>query len=136
MNITAYKAHKIKPYENIFEILDKYLPRLQEKNIVAIASKIIGICEGRVVKIDPQIPNQKVVAPHLRVSPRQPVGERDFLVSEALNFKPRVLTDAREWVRKRGIGVVFVPSAHDAPPARTPATFAAGKYRSLRETAA
>lgn len=50
MIITAYKTHKILQSENLFEILDKYLPHLQEKSVVAIASKIIGMCEGRVVK--------------------------------------------------------------------------------------
>jgi dihydrofolate synthase / folylpolyglutamate synthase len=50
MNITPIKTHKIQPKENLFEILDKYLPKLQEKSIVAIASKIVGICEGRVTK--------------------------------------------------------------------------------------
>ncbi len=50
MKITAYKTHKIQPNENLFEILDKYLPTLQEKSVIAIASKIVGICEGRVIK--------------------------------------------------------------------------------------
>ncbi|HEX8931820.1 MAG TPA: coenzyme F420-0:L-glutamate ligase [Patescibacteria group bacterium] len=50
MNITAYKTHKIQANENLLEILDKYLPKLQEKSVVAIASKIVGICEGRVIK--------------------------------------------------------------------------------------
>jgi putative folate metabolism gamma-glutamate ligase len=51
MTITAYKTHKIKPGEKLTDILDKYLPTLEEKSVVAIASKIVGICEGRVVKI-------------------------------------------------------------------------------------
>lgn len=51
MIVKAYKTHKIQPDENLFTILDKYLPKLQEKSIVALASKIVGICEGRVVKI-------------------------------------------------------------------------------------
>jgi len=51
MQITAYKTHKIEPNENLFEILDTYLPELSENSVVAIASKIAGICEGRVVKI-------------------------------------------------------------------------------------
>lgn len=50
MQVTPYKTHKIQPNENLFAILDKYLPTLQEKSVVAIASKIIGICEGRVIK--------------------------------------------------------------------------------------
>lgn len=51
MNITSFKTHKIQPNENIFEILDKYLPTLEEKSVIAISSKIVGICEGNVVKI-------------------------------------------------------------------------------------
>ncbi len=59
MKITPVKTHKIQPNENIFEILDKYLPRLQEKTVIAIASKIVGICEGRVIEIDTENPTQK-----------------------------------------------------------------------------
>ncbi|HSA83985.1 MAG TPA: coenzyme F420-0:L-glutamate ligase, partial [Patescibacteria group bacterium] len=54
MNITAHKTHKIQPNENLFEILDRYLPPLEEKSVVAIASKIVGICEGRVIKNESQ----------------------------------------------------------------------------------
>lgn len=50
MIVKPYKTHKIQPNENLFAILDKYLPRLEEKSVIAIASKIVGICEGRVVK--------------------------------------------------------------------------------------
>lgn len=52
MKVAAYKTHKIKTGEKLFEILDKYLPSLEENSVVAIASKVVGICEGRVVKID------------------------------------------------------------------------------------
>lgn len=51
MIIKAYKTHKIKPKEDLFKILDKYLPELKEKEIVAISSKVVATCEGRVVKI-------------------------------------------------------------------------------------
>lgn len=50
MNIQAYKTHKIQPNEDIYKILDTYLPQLVDKSVVALASKIVGICEGRVVK--------------------------------------------------------------------------------------
>lgn len=59
MLIKAYKTHKILPNENLFEILDKYLPKLEEKSVIVIASKVVGLCEGRVIKIDPTNPNQK-----------------------------------------------------------------------------
>ena len=59
MNIKPIKTHKIQPNENLFEILDKYLPKLEEKSVVAISSKIVGICEGRVVKISKDKKQQK-----------------------------------------------------------------------------
>lgn len=52
MIITAYKTHKITAGEDLFAILDNYLPRIQEGSIVAVSSKIVGICEGRVVKYE------------------------------------------------------------------------------------
>lgn len=52
MNVKPYKTHKITEKDkSIFPILDQYLPKLEEKSVVAIASNIVGICEGRIVKI-------------------------------------------------------------------------------------
>ncbi|HZE87539.1 MAG TPA: coenzyme F420-0:L-glutamate ligase [Methylomirabilota bacterium] len=50
MNVLPYKTHKIQPNENLYTIFDTVLPKLEEKSVVVIASKIVGICEGRVVK--------------------------------------------------------------------------------------
>ena len=52
MIVTAYKTHKIKVGEDIYQILDKYLPKLSENSVVAITSKIISITQGDVVKND------------------------------------------------------------------------------------
>jgi len=53
MKIFSIKTNKIKPYkQNLFEILDKYLKSLKKRSIVVITSKIVSICEGRVVKIE------------------------------------------------------------------------------------
>ncbi len=53
MKIFPIKTHKIRPYkQNLFEILDKYLKSLKERSIVVITSKIVSICEGRVVKME------------------------------------------------------------------------------------
>ncbi len=35
----------------IFELLDESLPKLKERSIVAITSKVVAICEGRIVPI-------------------------------------------------------------------------------------
>lgn len=52
MKVTPIKTHKIVVgKENLFAILNKYLPQLKENSILAITSKIVSICEGRVIKI-------------------------------------------------------------------------------------
>ena len=54
MKIFPIKTHKIRPggKQNLFEILDRYLKTLRERSIVVITSKIVSICQGRVVKIE------------------------------------------------------------------------------------
>lgn len=55
MIVKVYKTHKIKHGGGLFKILDKYLPKLSEKDVVVITSKIIAICQGRIVKNDGKI---------------------------------------------------------------------------------
>src|SRR5487761_735724 len=50
MKVTAYKTHKITVGEDIYEILDRYLPKLSDGSVVAIASKIISFCQKDVIK--------------------------------------------------------------------------------------
>jgi putative folate metabolism gamma-glutamate ligase len=52
MIVTAYKTPKIVVGSNLLAIADECLPKLQENSVVAITSKIISICQGRVVKND------------------------------------------------------------------------------------
>jgi len=53
MKIFSIKTHKIRPYkQNLFEILDKYLKSVKERSIVVITSKIVSICDGRVIKLE------------------------------------------------------------------------------------
>lgn len=55
MKVTSIRVKKITVSDNnLFRILDKYLPKIEEKSVVAITSKIVSICEGRVTKIDNQ----------------------------------------------------------------------------------
>ncbi|MDO8474462.1 MAG: coenzyme F420-0:L-glutamate ligase [bacterium] len=51
MRVSPVKTRKIIPGRDrdIFEILDRYLPRLKECTVVAVTSKIVAICEGRTV---------------------------------------------------------------------------------------
>lgn len=49
MHTQAFTTHPVRPYESLFSLLDTYLPALQEKTVVAITSKVISLCQGRVV---------------------------------------------------------------------------------------
>lgn len=52
MQLKAFKTNKITVGNDLYQILDRYLPKLEEKSIVAVTSKIVAICEGRMVKIE------------------------------------------------------------------------------------
>lgn len=53
MKVNAIKTHKITVKDcGLIKILDKYLPDIPEKSILAITSKIVSITEGRLVKMD------------------------------------------------------------------------------------
>lgn len=50
MKVTSLKTHKItKKDKDIFKILDSYIKDLKKKSVVAVTSKIIAVCEGRIV---------------------------------------------------------------------------------------
>ncbi|RJR15369.1 putative folate metabolism gamma-glutamate ligase [Candidatus Microgenomates bacterium] len=61
MQVSAYKTHPIQPHENMEAILDTYLPEVSEKSVVAITSKIISLCQGRVVKNDGTVSKDDLV---------------------------------------------------------------------------
>ncbi len=53
MNVRAIKTEKVTPGSiDLFELFDKYIPGIPEGSILAITSKVISICEGRVVPIN------------------------------------------------------------------------------------
>lgn len=49
MNVTPIKTKIVTGEDRLEDILTLYLPPLQDKSIVAITSKIISICQGRVL---------------------------------------------------------------------------------------
>jgi dihydrofolate synthase / folylpolyglutamate synthase len=53
MKVTAYKTHKIDIGEDLFKVLDTYLPELKENSVVAIASKILAFCQKDIIKKEP-----------------------------------------------------------------------------------
>lgn len=52
MNIKALKTHMIQPGESILRILDQHISTLAEGMVVAITSKVISLCQGRIVPKD------------------------------------------------------------------------------------
>ena len=53
MKIVPLKTHTITSEDtDIFNILDKYVQKISEKSVLAITSKIVSICEGRIVPIE------------------------------------------------------------------------------------
>lgn len=53
MKVTVYKTDKITARShNLFDLLDAALPSLADGCVVAIAAKIVSLCEGRVVPLD------------------------------------------------------------------------------------
>ena len=60
MQVRTIKTHKITAEDKSLEVvLDKYLRSIPEQSILAVTSKIVAICEGRLVKIDMSNPLQK-----------------------------------------------------------------------------
>lgn len=52
MRFRPIKTRKfLPPKDDLYELLDDYLPRLKERDILMITSKILGIHQGRCVKI-------------------------------------------------------------------------------------
>lgn len=49
------------PKDNLYELLDKYLPKLAEGDVVVITSKVLAIHQGRCVKIGPAVNKDKLI---------------------------------------------------------------------------
>lgn len=71
MNVKAIKTHKITSSDSdLFAVLDKYITELSENTVVCVTSKIVAICEGRVV-------------------PLEGIDKDELIKSEAQYFLPR-----------------------------------------------
>lgn len=49
MHVKAIKTHLIQPGELVENILDRHLPSISEQTILVLTSKIISICQGRIL---------------------------------------------------------------------------------------
>ena len=61
MIITAYKTCKIVPGDDLFAVLDSYLPRLNDGDVVAVSSKIVSLCQNDVVKKGGSLKKEDVI---------------------------------------------------------------------------
>lgn len=61
MKIRTLKTRPITYKDSLFQIIDTYIPPLQEKEILVITSKIISLCEGSVVAKNPDISKEELI---------------------------------------------------------------------------
>src|SRR5437870_4744035 len=57
MRVEAYKTPLIKEGDSLLDLIDLTFAHLQEKDLLVITSKVVSVCEGRVIpkeKIDKQ----------------------------------------------------------------------------------
>lgn len=61
MIVTPYKTQKITVGTNLLDTLDTYLPKIAEKSVVIVTSKIVSICEGSILKNDGTIDKRNLI---------------------------------------------------------------------------
>lgn len=50
MRVVSFKTHKILAGESIAKIVIQYIPQLAERSILAVTSKILSVCQNRMIK--------------------------------------------------------------------------------------
>lgn len=50
MQITAIKTSVVKPFDDLELFLSKHVTKMPERSILAVTSKVVALCEGRVVR--------------------------------------------------------------------------------------
>jgi F420-0:gamma-glutamyl ligase len=61
MVIKTIKTRIFKTNENIFSFIEHYLPKIKEKSILAVTSKIIALAEGRAVDKTSEADKEKII---------------------------------------------------------------------------
>lgn len=61
MKVTAFKTPKVTPGQDLLSIVDHNLPKLEDKSIVVVTSKIVSLCQNRVVKNDGTVSKKDLV---------------------------------------------------------------------------
>jgi dihydrofolate synthase / folylpolyglutamate synthase len=61
MIVTPIKTAVVNTGESLFKILDTYIPRLSEDSVIVITSKIVSLCENRVIINDETVDKRKLI---------------------------------------------------------------------------
>lgn len=81
MKVTPVRTHKITQKDrDIFKILDRYIKKLSEKSVVAVTSKIVSVCEGRVAEIGTKTKDELAEKEAELYLPRH-MSKYDFMIS-------------------------------------------------------
>lgn len=82
MKVTPIKTHKITEEDrDIFKILDQYIPPLKEKSVVAVTSKIVSICEGRMIRINQHVNKDDLVVKEADYYLPRSMNKYDFMIT-------------------------------------------------------
>lgn len=81
MIVTAYKTPPVKPGTKLLDLLDSCLPALGEGSIVVVTSKIISICEGRVVKNDGTVTKDELIKKESEQLVAKRLGQYDIYLT-------------------------------------------------------
>lgn len=81
MTVQAYKTPPVVVGTNLTKLLDSNLPELQEESIVVVTSKIVSICQGRVVKNDGTITKDDLVKKESELLVTKSLGQYDIYLT-------------------------------------------------------
>lgn len=81
MIVTAYKTPSVVPGMKLTDILDRNLPKLEENSIVVVTSKIVSICQGRIVKNDGSVTKEELVRREAEKLVTKSIGKYDICLT-------------------------------------------------------
>ncbi len=81
MIVTAHKTPPVTPGTKLINLLDAHLPPIHEGDVVVVTSKIISICEGRVVKNDGTMTKDELVKKESEQLVTKSLGQYDIYLT-------------------------------------------------------
>lgn len=84
------------PKDDLYSVLDKYLPRLLEGDILVITSKVVALHQGRAVKITPGLDKDKLIMKEAEkfISRRRVPGHYAIITLKGYTLIPSAGIDA------------------------------------------